>query len=129
MSTMSFGPAEAARAYCDRFAARDLESLLSLFNPYALCEVPLWPQRAFGLSQIRAALGQATGSLAACEIEISSLLEVDAMAAGEGHLRGERHGGAVLDFPFAMIVEMENGLISRMTEYFDCAPMFPRRGA
>ncbi len=32
-------------------------------------------------------------------------------------------GGGRFDFPFAMVVELRDGRIARLTEYFDTAPL------
>jgi limonene-1,2-epoxide hydrolase len=117
----------ALRAYCDAFAARDLEGMMALFHERSLCEIPNWPRRAYGHAQLRRNLERVTVSLATCEIDLRAVAGDESLALADGLITASRHGGGPLAFPFGMVVEVEGELIVRLTEYFDVAPFAPAR--
>jgi ketosteroid isomerase-like protein len=60
------------------------------------------------------------GSLSECEVTLTTVLESGNTGLGEGMFRSAlADGGARMDFPFAIAVEMRDGLITRCAEYFD----------
>ena len=116
-------PAEAIDGVFEAWEQLDVEALLELFTEGARYEDPLFPEPLVGRKQLRESIGPAMAELADCAITIrhvaehgdSGMVEAEfrsALASGEGRL----------DFDFAMVVEMDDGRVARLAEYFDTGP-------
>jgi len=116
-------PAQAIDGVFEAWEQLDVEALLELFTEGARYEDPLFPEPLVGRKQLRESIGPAMAELADCAITIrhvaehgdSGMVEAEfrsALASGEGRL----------DFDFAMVVEMDDGRVARLAEYFDTGP-------
>jgi ketosteroid isomerase-like protein len=116
---------DALREYCEAFAACSAERAAAAFHDRALCEIPLIPGRLWGRDAIREALEPILADFESCEVKVGAVGERDGVAIGEGRLRAKTGDGQELAFPFAAVVELDDGLIARLTEYFDTDPLLP----
>jgi ketosteroid isomerase-like protein len=68
--------------------------------------------------------GHGMAALSECEVTLSAVVERGDLGLCEGMFRSAlADGGGRFDFPFAMAVEVRDGRIARLTEYFDTAPL------
>ncbi len=117
-------PTEAMQAICEAWNRLDNDALADLFTEDGIFEDPLHErtlQRSRGHPR-----GQRAGmaALSECKVTISTVAESGELGLAEGLFRSAlAEGGARFDFPFAMAVEMKDGRIARLTEYFDTAPL------
>src|SRR5881392_3093977 len=102
-------PAEALRAVCDAWEAGDPDAAAGLFAPDGVYEDPLYPEALTGPEAIRAGMVEGMGAIE----------DGDRVLAIGFFASKLRDGGARLDFPFAILVELRDGRISRLSEYFD----------
>ena len=115
-------PSEALQAICEAWNRLDNDALADLFAPAGTFEDPLHERTLTGPDDIRAVNAPAMGALSECHVTLSTVLERGDTGIGEGTFRSVlADGGARFDFPFAMAVELRDGLITRCTEYFDTA--------
>src|SRR4051812_21132743 len=115
-------PSEALQAICEAWNRLDNDALADLFDPAGTFVDPLHERVLTGREDIRTVNAPAMASLSECEVTLSSVLESSAVGLGEGMFRSAlADGGARMDFPFAIAVELRDGLITRCTEYFDTA--------
>lgn len=114
------------RDYVNRFADGDLDGTTALFDKQALVEIPLIADRAYGGEAIRHAFSQAITSITDVQVTLNSVIGREDLALAEGHLSGTGvNGSPDLDFTFGVVVEAREGLITRLTEYFDTDPILP----
>lgn len=113
-------------AYIERFVAGDVEGTIALFHDQALVEIPLLPERAYGPSAVRNAVTGAVTSVTDVKITLNELVATPAIALADGEFFGTSTGELPnLDFGFGLVVEARDGLITRLTEYFDTDPILP----
>lgn len=115
-------PSEALQAICEAWNRLDNDALADLFDGAGTFEDPLHERVLAGREDIRAVNGPAMASLSQCEVTLNTVLERGNSGLGEGMFRSQlADGGARMDFPFAIAVELRGGLIARCSEYFDTA--------
>jgi ketosteroid isomerase-like protein len=115
-------PSEALQAIAEAWSRLDNDALADLFDAAGRLEDPLHERVLIGREDIRAVSAPAMGELSECEVTLSAVLESGQIGLAEGTFRSAlADGGARMDFPFAMAVELREGLITRCTEYFDTA--------
>jgi ketosteroid isomerase-like protein len=115
--------AEAMRAYADAFSRRDIAAAVALFARNALFEMPLLGQRLVGRPEIRAGLDRIVLATHSCEMTITQLKALDAVAIGEGRLHaGLRADGAPLSAPMSLVIETTAQGIVRLSTYLDAFP-------
>ena len=115
-------PSEALQAIGDAWNRLDNDALADLFDDAGTFEDPLHERVLTGREDIRAVNKPAMASLSECDVTLSTVLESGDRGLGEGMFRSQlADGGARMDFPFAIAVELRGGLIARCTEYFDTA--------
>ncbi|HEY3614138.1 MAG TPA: nuclear transport factor 2 family protein [Gaiellales bacterium] len=115
-------PSEALQAICEAWNRLDNDALADLFDVAGTFEDPLHERVLTGREDIRTVNAPAMGALSECEVTLSAVLESGHTGLGEGMFRSAlSDGGGRLDFPFAIAVELRDGLITRCTEYFDTA--------
>jgi ketosteroid isomerase-like protein len=113
-------PTETLQAICEAWNRLDNDALAELFAEDGVFEDPLHERTLRGREDIRAVNAPAMGALSECEVTIGA---VD-LGLAEGMFRSAlADGGGRFDFPFAMVVELRDGRIARLTEYFDTAPL------
>jgi ketosteroid isomerase-like protein len=117
----------AAEALSASFAAwerLDPDALAELFTDDGILEDPLKESTIVGREAIREASRPAMAALADCRVSVSQVLEQGDLAFCEGFFGAGLAGSAGrLDFPFAALVEMRDGRIGRLAEYFDTRPL------
>ena len=117
-------PAEALRAVCDAWEAGDPDAAASLFATDGVYEDPLYPAPLRGPDAIRAGLTDGMGAIEDCRVTLDPVLEDGDRVLAVGVFASRlRDGGARFDFPFAILVELSDGRISRLAEYFDTRPL------
>jgi ketosteroid isomerase-like protein len=115
--------AEAMRAYADAFGRRDVAAAVALFARNALFEMPLLGQRLVGRAEIRAGLDRILLATHSCEMRITQLQALDAVAIGEGLLRADlRADRAPMSAPMSVVVETTAQGIIRLSTYLDAFP-------
>jgi ketosteroid isomerase-like protein len=115
-------PGEALQAICEAWNRLDNDALADLFTDSGTFEDPLHERVLTGREDIRTVNAPAMASLSECEVTLSTVLEGGESGLAEGLFRSQlADGGARMDFPFAIAVELRGGLITRCTEYFDTA--------
>jgi len=119
-------PAEALRAVCDAWEAGAPDAAASLFAPDGVYEDPLYPEPLHGPDAIRAGLGEGMGAIEDCRVTLDPVLEDGDRVLAVGFFASRlRDGGERFDFPFAILVELRDGRIARLAEYFDTRPLVP----
>jgi aminomethyltransferase len=126
-------PSDLLRAYCDAFAARDVAAIGRLFAADAVCDIPLLDERLVGRDHIVREIGTAIRGLRDVRVELGPIVEGEGEAMVEGLFFGVLVGHpahvdgtpARSDFRFVAVVEANDGLISRLSEYFDTKPLKP----
>jgi ketosteroid isomerase-like protein len=117
-------PSETLQAICDAWNRLDNDALAELFSEDGVFEDPLHERTLRGREDIRAVNAPAMGALSECEVTIGAVVERGDLGLAEGMFRSAlADGGGRFDFPFAMVVELRDGQIARLTEYFDTAPL------
>lgn len=117
-------PADAIELTFDAWRRLDVEALAGLFTADARYEDPLFPEPVVGPERMRAEIGPAMADLADCAITTRQLVARGDIAFVEAEFRSAMASGeGRLDFDFAMIVELRDGLIARLAEYFDTRPL------
>src|SRR5262245_17122556 len=117
-------PSEATRAVLDAWERSDADAVAALFAADGRYEDPLFPEPLVGPDAIRAAVAPAMTEIRHLEIPVRSIVESGDVAICEASFRAEQVGGSGrFDFDFAMTVELRDGAIVRLTEYFDTRPL------
>src|SRR5215813_2165849 len=129
-------PLTARRAlerYCDAFARRAADEIEPLFADDAVYDLPLQDGRIHGRDHIMREIRTALRGLKSIEVHLEHVLESGDSASCEGVFRSEHIGipphvdgrPARLDFRFVAVVEVSDGKIVRLSEYFDTKPLKP----
>jgi ketosteroid isomerase-like protein len=117
-------PIEALQAVCEAWTRLDNDALADLFADEGLFDDPLNDGIVRGREEVRAVAAPAMQALAECHVTLESALESGDLGLGEGTFRSRlADGQGRMDFSFALAVEMREGRIARLTEYFDTAPL------
>jgi ketosteroid isomerase-like protein len=120
-------PREAMREIFAAWESNDPDGLARLFTEDGIYEDPLKPARLVGKADVREGNAPAMAALDSCRIDIARIVEDGDTGFCEGFFASSlADGSGRLDFPFAMIVEMRDGLVARCGEYFDTRPLLPR---
>ncbi|MDX6591564.1 MAG: Limonene,2-epoxide hydrolase catalytic domain [Gaiellales bacterium] len=117
-------PGEAIQRVFQGWEQSDAASVSALFGAEGRYEDPLFPEAAVGPKAIREAIAPAMDDITDLRITILRQVENDNVGIVEAEFRcALASGEGRLDFDFAMIVEMEDGHITRLAEYFDTRPL------
>lgn len=113
-------PLESARLFLAAWEASSPQAISALFADDGVFTNPLQPQPLIGPRQIFDAVSIGLGKIEDVTIRVTNALEHATTACIEGEfLSRKRAGGARFDFPFMLILELRDGKISRLSEYFD----------
>ena len=119
-------PAEALRAVCDAWEAGDPDAAAGLFGPDGVYVDPLYPAPLTGPEAIRAGMFEGMGAIEDCRVTLDPVMEEGDRVLAVGFFASRlREGGGRFDFPFAILVELTDGRIARLAEYFDTRPLVP----
>jgi ketosteroid isomerase-like protein len=110
---------EAMVAICHCWEQLDADALAALFTEDGTYEDPLKPGILRGVEDVREGNRPAMAALTDCQITLGHSVTREDLGFAEGEFRSALAGGGRLDFPFALIVEMEGGQVKRAAEYFD----------
>ena len=119
-------PAEAIEAAFDAWRHLDVEELVPLFTADARYEDPLWPEPVIGHDDMREQIAGGMAELADCAITTRRLITDGDTGMVEAEFRSALASGqGRLDFDFMMLVELRDGRIARLAEYFDTRSLLP----
>src|SRR5712691_5147432 len=112
-------PADALRAVCDAWERGDPDAAAGLFAADGVYEDPLYPAPLRGPEAIRAGLVEGMGAIEECRVTLDPVIERGNQVLAVGFFASRlRDGGERFDFPFSILVELADGRISRLAEYF-----------
>jgi ketosteroid isomerase-like protein len=115
-------PSQAVRAILRGWEEADPDAIASLFADDGIFDDPLQPKRRIGPAEIREACARGIAAIRDCRIPIRYLIESGDLAFAE--FQSELAGTAArFDFPFALVLEMKEGKVTRLVEYFDSYPL------
>jgi ketosteroid isomerase-like protein len=115
---------EALRAVFRAWEAGDPDALRDLFCADGRYLDPLKDGPLQGREAIVEGNRPAMAAITGCRISEAVALESDGRAVVEGHFASQVAGAdARFDFAFAALVEMRDGQIERLAEYFDTRPL------
>jgi ketosteroid isomerase-like protein len=118
--------AEATRAVCDAWERSDADGVAALFAVDGRYEDPLFPDVVVGPDAIRNAVAPAMAEIRGLRIPIKHLARAGDVAICEASFLSElANGEGRFDFEFAMVIEVSDGKIARLCEFFDTRPFVP----
>lgn len=119
-------PREATEAVFDAWERSDADAVAALFASDGRYEDPLFPEPVVGPEAIRDAVAPAMEEIRNLRIRVRLIAEAGESALCEASFLCElADGSGRFDFDFAMTVEMRDGKIARLTEYFDTRGLVP----
>jgi predicted MFS family arabinose efflux permease/ketosteroid isomerase-like protein len=110
---------EALTSFYERFVEADIEGMVELFRPDGVLAVN--HRRHVGQAQIRRSQAVYREGVTNCEVVFKVVGEAGESALGEAVFRADRVSGGSIHLPFAAVVDMEDGRILRLAEYFEKA--------
>jgi ketosteroid isomerase-like protein len=116
-------PAQAIRAVMTGWERLDPQQVAELFADQGTYDDPLKDGRLVGPSAILEANEKAMHDLLSCRIELSHVVETDQVALAEGEFHAVLRAGGTLAFSFAVVLEVADGKVTRLAEYFDTRPL------
>jgi ketosteroid isomerase-like protein len=117
-------PGEAIEGVFEAWQRLDGEALTSLFTAAARYEDPLFPEPLVGSDQLHESIVPSMADLDECVITTRRVVEAGDAGMVEAEFRSRlANGEGRLDFDFAMVVELRDGRIARLAEYFDTRPL------
>ena len=120
-------PSEAIRALFDGWEKSNPDAVADLFTSDGKYEDPLQPRHLVGPDEIREGCGRGMAAIRECKIKTRNLLETPDLGFVEGFFASKDiKSGERFDFAFAALVEMRDGKIARLAEYFDTGPLVPQ---
>lgn len=115
-------PLECSRLFLQAWETSSPEAISRLFADDGVFINPLQPKPLIGPRQIFDAVSIGLGKIENVTIRINGSFEHGPKACIEGEFLSRRRAdGARFDFPFSLVLEMRDGRIQRLSEYFDTA--------
>ena len=122
----SLTPEGALSALGRAWDALDVDALVAAFADDARVIDPLLPREAQGRDDIRELYTPSMGELSECRVTLTNVLTSGDLGMAEGRFESVlADGSGRLDFDFAMTVELRDGLVARLSEYYDTRPLLP----
>jgi ketosteroid isomerase-like protein len=119
-------PREALEALGAAWDRLDVDALAAAFTDDGLVEDPLLPETARGREAIVALYTPSMAELSECKVTLGHVLETGDLGVAEGRFESViAADGSRMDFDFAMLVELRDGKVARLAEYFDTRPLVP----
>lgn len=113
-------PSQALRAVARGWEEGNPDAVAALFAEDGIFDDPLQPRRRTGPAEIRSALAGGMAAIHQCRIPLGVVIESGSVGFAEGMFQSKLAGSETrFDFPFVMVVEMKDGKIARLGEYFD----------
>jgi ketosteroid isomerase-like protein len=113
---------ECGRLFLAAWEASSPQAISRLFADDGVFTNPLQPRPLVGPQQIFDAVSVGLGKIEDVTIRVTSTVEHGAQACIEGEFLSRKRGdGARFDFPFMLVLELQDGKIRRLAEYFDTA--------
>lgn len=113
-------PSQAVRVVLRAWEQADPDAIAVLFADDGIFDDPLQPERRIGPAAIREACAGGMAAIRNCRIPVRHLIESGNLAFAEGEFTSElAETGARFDFPFVLVLEMKDGKVDRLAEYFD----------
>jgi ketosteroid isomerase-like protein len=116
-------PAQAIREVMAGWERLDPQQVAELFADHGTYDDPLKDGRLVGPKAILEANAEAMHDLLSCRIELGHVVETDQVALAEGEFVSELRTGGTLAFSFAVVLEVGDGKVTRLAEYFDTRPL------
>ncbi len=116
-------PAQAIREVMRGWERLDPQQVADLFADQGSYDDPLKDGRLVGPRAIREANARAMDDLASCRIDLRHVVETDLVGLAEGEFRATLRAGGTLTFWFAVVLEIADGKVTRLAEYFDTRPL------
>ena len=117
---------EATLAVCAAWERGDPYGVADLFTEDGRYEDPLWEEAVIGPDAIREQIGSGMAAIRNLTIPIKHVVLQDDVAICEASFLSElADGSGRFDFDFAMVIEVRDGRISRLAEFFDTRPLVP----
>ena len=114
---------EAIEAVCDAWTRLDNDAIARAFAEDGILEDPLHERSLVGRDDIRRTNAGAVAALRECSVALRHVMGDATVGLAEGRFEAVDRDGTPMDFPFAMVVEMHDGQIARLSEYFDTRPL------
>jgi ketosteroid isomerase-like protein len=119
-------PREALEALGAAWDRLDVDALAAAFTDDGVVEDPLLPETARGREAIVALYTPSMAELSECRVTLGHVLETGDLGVAEGRFESViAADGSRMDFDFAMRVELRDGKVARLAEYFDTRPLVP----
>jgi ketosteroid isomerase-like protein len=119
-------PREALEALGAAWDRLDVDALAAAFTDDGVVEDPLLPETARGREAIVALYRPSMAELSECKVTLGHVLETGDLGVAEGRFESViAADGSRMDFDFAMLVELRDGKVARLAEYFDTRPLVP----
>jgi ketosteroid isomerase-like protein len=119
-------PREALQALGAAWDRLDVDALAAAFTDDGVVEDPLLPETARGREAIVALYTPSMAELSECRVTLGHVLETGDLGVAEGRFESVLAAdGSRMDFDFAMLVELRDGRVARLAEYFDTRPLVP----
>lgn len=116
-------PADAIRLHNAAWESRDAAALLDALAPGALYEMPLLRSRMVGRAEIAAGLALGFEATERCAVEVTHVRAAEDTAIAEGVMRPAlKREGTTPEIPCAIVAEIANGAIARISVYLDARP-------
>jgi ketosteroid isomerase-like protein len=117
---------EATLAICEAWERGDAAAVAEAFAGDGRYEDPLFPEVLIGPEAIREGVAAAMDEIRNLRIPFKHLVSDGAVAICEaGFLCDLTSGEGRLDFEFAMVIEVADGRVTRLCEFFDTRPLVP----
>lgn len=117
---------EATIAVCQAWERSDAQGVADLFAQDGRYQDPLFPEVLVGPEAILRGVAPAMADITGLQIPIKHLaVEGDVAICEAAFLCELVADGSRMDFDFAMVIEVADGQIVRLTEYFDTHPFQP----
>jgi ketosteroid isomerase-like protein len=117
---------EATLAVCAAWERGDANAVAELFAEDGRYEDPLWADPVIGPDSIRAQVAEGMAQIRNLRIPVKHVVMQGDVAICEASFLSElADGDGRFDFEFAMVIEVRDGRITRLAEFFDTRPLVP----
>ena len=116
-------PAQAIREVMTGWERLDPRQVARVFADHGTYDDPLKDGRLVGPKAILEANAKAMDDLLSCRIELRHVVETAQVGLAEGDFHAALRAGGTLAFSFAIALEVADGKVTRLAEYFDTRPL------